>query len=132
MPASGPRRRAVITAIPVAAGLAACTSPRQPQPAALLFFTGHQAAVIEAATARIAPGPEDDPAETGHPGGVPGPQAVAVGPGQQLPGALAQQLEHPEPRLPAAAGHPARCRWSLAAGVPGDRALPGIPADPGP
>jgi hypothetical protein len=68
VPASGPRRRAVITAIPVVAGLAACTSPRQPQPATLLFFTEHQAAVIEAATARIAPGPEDDPAETGHPG----------------------------------------------------------------
>jgi hypothetical protein len=32
------------------------------------FFTGHEAAVIEAATARIAPGPEDDPAEAGHPG----------------------------------------------------------------
>jgi gluconate 2-dehydrogenase gamma chain len=32
------------------------------------FFSGHEAAVIEAATARIAPGPEDDPAEAGHPG----------------------------------------------------------------
>lgn len=32
------------------------------------FFTGHQAAVVEAATARIAPGPDDDPAEAGHPG----------------------------------------------------------------
>jgi Gluconate 2-dehydrogenase subunit 3 len=32
------------------------------------FFTGHEAAVVEAATARIAPGPEDDPAEVGHPG----------------------------------------------------------------
>ncbi len=32
------------------------------------FFTAHQAAVVEAATARIAPGPEDDPAEEGHPG----------------------------------------------------------------
>jgi len=32
------------------------------------FFTEHQAAVIEAATARIAPGPGDDPAEQGHPG----------------------------------------------------------------
>ena len=68
MPARGPRRRAIIAAIPVAAGLAACTSPRQPQPAALDFFTEHQAAVVEAATARIAPGPEDDPAEAGHPG----------------------------------------------------------------
>jgi Gluconate 2-dehydrogenase subunit 3 len=32
------------------------------------FFTSHEAAVVEAATARIAPGPEDDPAEAGHPG----------------------------------------------------------------
>lgn len=32
------------------------------------FFTSHQAAVVEAATARIAPGPDDDPAEAGHPG----------------------------------------------------------------
>jgi len=68
VPASGPRRRAIIAAIPVAAGLAACTSPRPPQPAPLDFFTEHQAAVVEAATARIAPGPEDDPAEAGHPG----------------------------------------------------------------
>jgi gluconate 2-dehydrogenase gamma chain len=68
VPARGPRRRAIIAAIPVAAGLAACTSPRKPQPATLLFFTNHQAAVVEAATARIAPGPKDDPAEAGHPG----------------------------------------------------------------
>jgi len=32
------------------------------------FFSTHQAAVIEDATARIAPGPGDDPAEAGHPG----------------------------------------------------------------
>jgi gluconate 2-dehydrogenase gamma chain len=32
------------------------------------FFTAHQAAVVEDATARIAPGPGDDPAEQGHPG----------------------------------------------------------------
>jgi hypothetical protein len=66
----GPRRRAIIAAIPVAAGLAACTSSskREPQPATLQFFTAHQAAVVEAATARIAPGPHDDPAEAGHPG----------------------------------------------------------------
>jgi gluconate 2-dehydrogenase gamma chain len=67
--ASGPRRRAIIAAIPVAAGLAACSSPkRKTRPATLSFFTEHQAAVVEAATARIAPGPEDDPAEAGHPG----------------------------------------------------------------
>jgi hypothetical protein len=64
----GPRRRAIIAAIPVAAGLAACTSPRPQRPAVLDFFTEHQAAVVEAATARIAPGPTDDPAEAGHPG----------------------------------------------------------------
>jgi gluconate 2-dehydrogenase gamma chain len=73
--ATGPRRRALIAAFPVAAipvvvGLAACTSApkREPRPATLLFFTAHQAAVVEAATARIAPGPRDDPAEAGHPG----------------------------------------------------------------
>ena len=76
MPArSGPRRRAVIAAIPVAAVLASsgCTSPptdrsQKSRPQPLRFFTAHQAAVVEDATARIAPGPQDDPAETGHPG----------------------------------------------------------------
>jgi hypothetical protein len=75
-PSRGPRRRAVIGAISVipvavasagALGLAGCTSqaagarPRR-------LFTSHQAAVVEDATARIAPGPRDDPAEVGHPG----------------------------------------------------------------
>jgi hypothetical protein len=32
------------------------------------FFTAHQAAVVDAATRRIAPGPTDDPTEAGHPG----------------------------------------------------------------
>ena len=70
MSTTGPRRRTLIAAIPVAAGLAACTSApkREPGPAKFLFFTAHQAAVVEAATARIAPGPRDDPAEAGHPG----------------------------------------------------------------
>jgi hypothetical protein len=74
-PASpGPRRRAVIAAIPAASALvlasSGCTSPAKHPPGArvLHFFTGHQAAVVEDATARIAPGPGDDPAETGHPG----------------------------------------------------------------
>lgn len=69
MSARGPRRRALIAAIP-AVGLAACTSqPKdKPQRATFQFFTAHQAAVVEAATARIAPGPQDDPAEAGHPG----------------------------------------------------------------
>ena len=68
MSTPGPRRRALIAAIPVAVGLAACTSSPKREPATLRFFTAHQAAVVEAATARIAPGPHDDPAEAGHPG----------------------------------------------------------------
>lgn len=32
------------------------------------FFDDHQAAVVREATARIIPGPEDDPLEAGHPG----------------------------------------------------------------
>jgi gluconate 2-dehydrogenase gamma chain len=68
-------RRVVITAIPAAVASAAvigasgCTSPAGPSGApATRFFSSHQAAVIEDATARIAPGPNDDPAEAGHPG----------------------------------------------------------------
>src|SRR5690349_22937354 len=68
----GPRRRVMITAVPAATALAAagCTSSPKPPPAPPRhrFFTPHQAAVVEAATARIAPGPTDDPAEAGHPG----------------------------------------------------------------
>ena len=87
-------RRVVITGIPVAVasatvlGLAGCTSSPAGSGAAggstgsagaaatgsggtgqgLRFFSSHQAAVVEDATARIAPGPSDDPAEAGHPG----------------------------------------------------------------
>jgi hypothetical protein len=63
----------VIGALPIAVASAAvlgtegCTSPAPPA-RTLRFFTSHQAAVVEAATARIAPGPLDDPAEAGHPG----------------------------------------------------------------
>jgi gluconate 2-dehydrogenase gamma chain len=75
----GPPRRAVITGIPAAVaaaavlGAAGCTSTaggpsRSGSGQSLRFFSGHQAAVVEAATARIAPGPADDPAEAGHPG----------------------------------------------------------------
>jgi hypothetical protein len=68
----GPPRRAVITGIPAAAvaiGLAGCTSaPPHVGSAPTRFFSRHQAAVIADATARIAPGPGDDPAEAGHPG----------------------------------------------------------------
>jgi Gluconate 2-dehydrogenase subunit 3 len=69
----GVRRRAVIGALPAAVASAAvlsaggCTSPA-PTTRSWRFFTSHQAAVVEAATARIAPGPSDDPAEAGHPG----------------------------------------------------------------
>ena len=71
----GPRRRAVIAAVPVLAttvlAATACTAPKprpNPEPGKHRFFTPHQAAVIQDATARIAPGPQDDPAEKGHPG----------------------------------------------------------------
>ena len=77
-PRPGLGRRTLITAVPVATllGAAGCTGPDgrpaggEPsgQPAAGRFFTSHEAAVVEAATARIAPGPADDPAEAGHPG----------------------------------------------------------------
>ena len=58
-----------ITAMSAAAILGAngCTAPA-PGPSTNRFFNSHQAAVIEAATARIAPGPRDDPAEAGRPG----------------------------------------------------------------
>lgn len=32
------------------------------------MLTGHERAVLEAATARLVPGPDDDPGEAGHPG----------------------------------------------------------------
>ena len=63
----------MIGALPIAVASAAvlgtegCTSSAPPV-RTLRFFTSHQAAVVEAATARIAPGPADDPAEAGHPG----------------------------------------------------------------
>jgi hypothetical protein len=63
----------VIGALPLAVASAAvlgtegCTSSAPPA-RTFRFFTSHQAAVVEAATARIAPGPADDPAEAGHPG----------------------------------------------------------------
>jgi hypothetical protein len=70
------RRRVVIGAIPVAVasvavlGVDGCTSSSSSSvsPRSLRFFTAHQAAVVEDATARIAPGPADDPDEAGHPG----------------------------------------------------------------
>jgi hypothetical protein len=73
----GPPRRAVITGIPAAVAAAAVLGAAGCTPGAATssgpgrsprFFSGHQAAVVEDATARIAPGPGDDPAEAGHPG----------------------------------------------------------------
>ena len=71
----GPRRRSVIAVAPVAvasaavAGSSGCTSSSTTSGHRVLrFFTDHEAAVVEDATARIAPGPGDDPAEAGHPG----------------------------------------------------------------
>ena len=107
MPASsGPRRRAVITLIPVAAVLASggCTSPRKDEPGSLSFFTGHQAAVVREATARIAPGPQDDPAEKGHPGAR---EADVTGYIDTMLGALAT-LNDDSPAPPVFAGGP----WS--------------------
>ena len=63
----------MIGALPIAVASAAvlgtegCTSSAS-SGRTLRFFTADQAAVVEAATARIAPGPADDPAEAGHPG----------------------------------------------------------------
>jgi hypothetical protein len=65
----GPRRRAFIATATVLAATACTATPKpKPAPKTHRFFTPHQAAVVEAATARIAPGPHDDPAEIGHPG----------------------------------------------------------------
>jgi hypothetical protein len=72
----GVPRRVVVGAIPAALasaavlGAAGCTSSAgyPPGTGAGGFFTAHQAAVIQDATARLAPGPQDDPAEAGHPG----------------------------------------------------------------
>ena len=57
------RRRTVIAAVASTAVLAGCTSAPDRPSRALRFFTGHQAAVVEDATARIAPGPQDVPGE---------------------------------------------------------------------
>jgi Gluconate 2-dehydrogenase subunit 3 len=99
---SGPRRRAVIAAIPSAVVLTAagCTSspePDRPQTPVLRFFTAHQAAVVQDATARIAPGPQDDPAEKGHPGAR---EADVTGYIDAMLGALATlDDDHPPPAI---------------------------------
>ena len=53
--------------------LAAALSPRllaraRAADPSYVFFTAHQAAVVREATARLIPGPTDDPSEAGHPG----------------------------------------------------------------
>jgi hypothetical protein len=58
----------VVVASAAVLGVDGCTSSSSSTVPALRFFTSHQAAVIEDATARIAPGPSDDPVEAGHPG----------------------------------------------------------------
>ena len=61
--------------------LAACGTNPPPNP-----FSGHQMSVLTEATARLIPGPEDDPAELGHPGAR---EADAAGYIATLVGALA-------------------------------------------
>lgn len=53
--------------------LAACTTPSPPAAGGgegrpLLVLDAHEAKVVEEATARLIPGPTDDPSEAGHPG----------------------------------------------------------------
>lgn len=72
-PASGPRlsRREVLAGTSLLAAAAAlgvdlsgCTKPSR----SYRVLTDHEAAVVVEATARLIPGPADDPAEAGHPG----------------------------------------------------------------
>lgn len=78
-----PRRRTVLAAgallplgrlLPASASASASASAVSPArggtggAAAFRFLTAHQAAVVTEATARLVPGPHDDPAEAGHPG----------------------------------------------------------------
>jgi hypothetical protein len=48
--------------------LEACGRAASAGPTRYLVLTPHQAAVVEEATARLIPGPHDDPNEAGHPG----------------------------------------------------------------
>ena len=109
-PSIGPGRRTIIAAavpVAIAATAAGCTSgqPKQAkQQRVLRFFTAHQAAVVEDATARIAPGPADDPAEKGHPGAR---EADVTGYIDTMLGSLAA-LDNDRPPPPIFAGGP----WS--------------------
>ena len=49
--------------------LSGCETSQAPARAVTVgFFDDHQREVVRAATARLLPGPDDDPAERGHPG----------------------------------------------------------------
>lgn len=65
-----PTRRSVLVAAAVTPLLAVLTESRARATAGTpyRFLTAHQAAVVTEATARLVPGPADDPAELGHPG----------------------------------------------------------------
>jgi len=65
-----PTRRSVIVgaAFATLTGLLAESRSRAAAGAGFQFLTAHQAAVVTEATARLVPGPTDDPAEMGHPG----------------------------------------------------------------
>jgi hypothetical protein len=121
-------RRVVITGIPAAVaaatvlGSAGCTSTvavaggsggQQHR-----FFSSHQAAVVEAATARIAPGPQDDPAEAGHPGAR---EAGVTGYIDALLGALAALKAADK----SGAGKPASAPVIFAGGPWSNRHAPG-------
>ena len=103
------RRRTVIGALPVAVASAAvlgaggCTSSASTT-RSWRFFTSQQAAVVTSATARIAPGPADDPAEAGHPGAR---EANVTGYIDAMLGALGA-LHHDQPPPVIFAGGP----WS--------------------
>lgn len=76
MSTSGPGRRAVLVAgamLPVVRWLPASASAAAPvrgdtAVASYRFLSAHQGATIVEATARLVPGPLDDPTEIGHPG----------------------------------------------------------------
>ncbi len=57
----------VLSVLPLAAAVTGVL-PAASADTAYRFLTPHQAAVLDAATRRLVPGPEDDPAELGHPG----------------------------------------------------------------
>jgi gluconate 2-dehydrogenase gamma chain len=64
------RRRFIAGAsiLPLAAAVPGKVLARALKSSKWRFFTEHQAAVVREATARLIPGPQDDPSEVGHPG----------------------------------------------------------------